>query len=739
MRVRGVSGERESWRSASTGKRVEVDPSGFLWTKVRKRWHAWRAAGASERVLQWIRTGVPCYWKAGAPRVPWHKGRSEVDGEEENAWLDREEERCVKSGAWKPVEQVRYCSRVFLVPKTDRDAEGRRKFRLIIDLRPLNVYCVDFKTRYETLSKLGTLIADGEECAFLSMDLADAYNCLAIQGGSSGLQDHQQYFGFDLRGKKYVMTALPFGWNQSPYCFTTAMKTLVRLLRTPSVPTVREQTSLLRSPAGRRDVSMRWVGGRRVAMWVMPQDAEEVRSRYPWDILPYCDDFLVIIHGETRELRLQREQQAKVVILGALDRLGLTRQPSKGQWEGLNWIHHLGLRIKTEGGNGTIRVTPQRVGKIRRLARELIHRAHSNRRLVPARQLASFVGLVQSCYLAIPVAQLFCRELNYNLAEKSSWTGNVRLSRQSLRDLDWWVDMPMKWNGRKIHQAAVTQLMWTDASDFAWGARLYRGNLAAVNAESPGGVAGPTAHGELSAEDRKDSITVNELRAVIWSLEAFLPQLAGCSVRMMQDNQAVMFCVRKLSSKNPKLLRLIRRFWALCDLHSIRVEMDYVRSAENPADAPSRWRFSDEWRLTPAVFTAVEQQLGVKHTIDLFASKATAQTARYVSRFPDGQCVAVDAFSLRSWAGEVCWVNCDWDLLDKVVQRLEEEPSARATVLCPYFPAQLAFTRLHRLCDRMVVMDWVPEWEERVEQDVFAPLGPASHWQVAFIHVADRS
>ena len=64
----------------------------------------------------------------------------------------------------------------------------------------------------------GTLIADGEECAFLSMDLADAYNCLAIQGGSSGLQDHQQYFGFDLRGRKYVMTALPFGWNQSPYC-----------------------------------------------------------------------------------------------------------------------------------------------------------------------------------------------------------------------------------------------------------------------------------------------------------------------------------------------------------------------------------------------------------------------------------------------------------------------------------------------------------------------------------------
>eukprot|EP01046_Picozoa_sp_COSAG06_P103373 COSAG06_NODE_49544_length_324_cov_2.284444_1_plen_77_part_01 len=67
--------------------------------------------GASERVLRWISRGVPCYWKAGAP-PPWHKGRSEIEGVEENAWLDREEERCVGSGAWNEVPEVRYCSRV---------------------------------------------------------------------------------------------------------------------------------------------------------------------------------------------------------------------------------------------------------------------------------------------------------------------------------------------------------------------------------------------------------------------------------------------------------------------------------------------------------------------------------------------------------------------------------------------------------------------------------------------------
>ena len=73
------------------------------------------------------------------------------------------------------------------------------------------------------------------------------------------------------------------------------------------------------------------------------------------------------------------------------------------------------------------------------------------------------------------------------------------------------------------------------------------------------------------------------------------------------------------------------------------------------------------------MFHAVEDKLRVRHTIDLFASVGCRQLDRYVSKFPDGRSVAVDAFSLRSWSGEVSWVNCDWDDLDRVAQRLEAE------------------------------------------------------------------
>ena len=47
-------------------------------------------------------------------------------------------------------------------------------------------------------------------------------------------------------------------------------------------------------------------------------------------------------------------------------------------------------------------------------------------------------------------------------------------------------------------------------------------------------------HGALTMEEQADGIMANELRAAIYSVEAFLPELRGATVRFMEDNQAVM-------------------------------------------------------------------------------------------------------------------------------------------------------------------------------------------------------
>jgi hypothetical protein len=63
---------------------------------------------------------------------------------------------------------------MFLIPKP-----GENKWRLIIDLRPLNKYCKDYKLTYETLKHLKNLTRAGEWMA--SFDLADGYYTLGIR------------------------------------------------------------------------------------------------------------------------------------------------------------------------------------------------------------------------------------------------------------------------------------------------------------------------------------------------------------------------------------------------------------------------------------------------------------------------------------------------------------------------------------------------------------------------------
>ena len=93
-------------------------------------------------MLRWVRRGVPCYWTNGPPRTAWNQGRScDRLSQEEAEWMEREERRLVDIGAWKRVRHNRFVSKCFLVPKAGLDAQGRKKHRLIMDLRPLNIQC----------------------------------------------------------------------------------------------------------------------------------------------------------------------------------------------------------------------------------------------------------------------------------------------------------------------------------------------------------------------------------------------------------------------------------------------------------------------------------------------------------------------------------------------------------------------------------------------------------------------
>ncbi|KAK3259604.1 hypothetical protein CYMTET_31407 [Cymbomonas tetramitiformis] len=252
------------------------------------------------------------------------------------------------------------------------------------------------------------------------------------------------------------------------------------------------------------------------------------------------------------------------------------------------------------------------------------------------RRLASFTGLCQSVYLAVPAARLYLRELYFVLAEKRSWGAKVKISRAAPGDLEWWSRLPDE--------------------------QVERAQDLAIPDES-------------EDEMRNWHITHLELEAVYKTVQAFLKELEGKVVRLYCDNQAVVAMLSHFTSRNPDLMRRMRRLWLLLDLHDIELQARYIRGEANMwADNLSRCEDLDDWRLNRDWFVWANKQWG-PYTVDRFASEISAQLPRYYAAWKDPRCEGVDSLTY-DWRGENNWVNRPWALLDEVAHKLREEGAA---------------------------------------------------------------
>eukprot|EP00854_Cymbomonas_tetramitiformis_P009401 gene9400-biopygen9588 len=144
------------------------------------------------------------------------------------------------------------------------------------------------------------------------------------------------------------------------------------------------------------------------------------------------------------------------------------RNEKKGQWDPVQVIKHLCLEVDLK--QSQFRVTEHRVHKIHVKAKQFLCDAARNRQWLPARRLASFTGLCQSVYLAVPAARLYLRELYFVLTDKRSCGAKVKISRAAWTDLEWWSRLPVmsKWNRRKIWRLPTRAQLHTDSSMKAW-------------------------------------------------------------------------------------------------------------------------------------------------------------------------------------------------------------------------------------------------------------------------------
>ncbi|GLC60878.1 hypothetical protein PLESTB_001686500 [Pleodorina starrii] len=625
-----------------------------LHARVTERVAAWKAIGADARTLHVLKHGVPVEFLGGRPPPAFELPSFPVDDAQRRWWLETEEPRLVALGAISRVDPARSVDHVvnaFCVPKP-----GSGSWRLVVNLKRMNVAQKAYKCRYESLRTLRRMGI--QDSWMVKVDLADAFYHIPIRPAD------RRYFVFRFCGVLYEMNALPMGWLNSPYWFTKIMRNVVRFWRDP-LAAVGKGRRHLSPPLPPHEFFPKGRGGR--------------PARLGARVLPYLDDFLFVFAS-----REQAELGARWV-RESIEFLGLSCHPTKCQWEPSQSVYHLGITVNT--ADGLFEVPAEKLAKLRRLAVGLRVTAKKNRRLVQKRELAKLCGFAQSVKLALTPAPLFLRNFYDDMKQPVGWSGRVRLSRSSLRDLDWWADIPTRHCSAAIHLGPAAVELSVDASRHSWGAVLN----------------GRTARGYWSTLEYPVHINWKELRAVRHAFESFLPYVRQRVVLIKEDNTCTQAVLGRLSSRSPAMHAEMKLLWQFLQEHSIVLQVERVASADNEADAASRWVDRDDYRLHPRFFRLLERQFG-PHDVDLFATHINAHLPRFFSRHHCPGSSGVNAL-LQPWAGFNAY-GCpplDPDFMMALVQKVREE-RACVTLVVPYWTAQAWWQQLMELATDLVFL-----------------------------------
>jgi hypothetical protein len=121
----------------------------------------------------------------------------------------------------------------------------------------------------------------------------------------------------------------------------------------------------------------------------------------------------------------------------------------------------------------------------------------------------------------------------------------------------------------------------------------------------------------------------------------------------------------------------------------------FIPSEENvQADAASRFQLVPDWHLAPNVFLQISSLWGPPK-IDLFASRQSAQTLRFMSWRATDNPEAIDALSMW-WDFKLAFLFPPIPLLKRVMRKLELS-RGMFLLVTPYWEAQTWFASLQAL------------------------------------------
>ena len=163
---------------------------------------------------------------------------------------------------------------------------------------------------------------------------------------------------------------------------------------------------------------------------------------------------------------------------------------------------------------------------------------------------------------------------------------------------------------------------------------------------------------EFWRDKRGLHINVKELEAAINTVQSLANK--GEHVSLKVDNSVTFAYLLKGGGRIPSLNQMVRPFLKWCINNEISLQIQLVKSADDKADAPSRWsKDRGDYTLDNHLFQHLRTMLRgkIRPQVDMFASPGNSQLPQFVARFPHWQAMEVDALRCPLDKIKQCYAN----------------------------------------------------------------------------------
>ena len=333
--------------------------------------------------------------------------------------------------------------------------------------------------------------------------------------------------------------------------------------------------------------------------------------------------------------------------------------------------------------------------------------------------LAQIIGKIVSFFLACDLAKLhYCtleRFKTQMILQHKNWNFKVCLPHTCIKEIGWWFHY-LKTNSvisKSLELLKPTTFIFTDASGWRYGSVWNDHKV----------------QGLFTEKQMHLSINTKELLAIYYALGAHTPRLSGEVVHIRCNNMTAIACIKNMGSADHLRNTLTGHIFELSFKYNLKIQISYVRSADNVSDSMSR-KFTSihaEWSLADVDFRQALKLATVVLDVDLFAHMQNKKLDKYVSWKPCLNASHVDAFTL-DWKYLKAYLFPPFSCISSVVKKCIDDEIEHLCGIFPLWKTKSWWPNLMRLADnKYTILKGAPKhlylpWDRSLKHPMYQRL-----------------